>query len=353
MRGLILLPCSGSKQAGGISAYDRNRSVLHALPKDQGDQLLKLRRELFAYYKDIVPGYELYRPDQQVMISGRLEYMAAYERYSAQKSLIYGQVRPETWGLLGATEDVCVLIISALYGVLQYDEPIQKYNRAMDKDRVGEVKLQNWWKQHGLAEIVKAFIASQNIGRVYSFLSKPYAEAIDLYRLGANVEDFPELKCGIGTLRRRGERFEALVNELPGNPKTQDMCLGKETNRNEGRLTGFSAPSQRNNLGYTKPTENHNGNISSRNLRNGGNKKSQYAALVDYLERQVGRTVRLSFDEIETIMGVPLPPSARKYAAWWANDKSHSHCIWTDVGWRTNKLDLRGEMISFEKLPQC
>lgn len=353
MKSLILLPCSGTKQTGGSPEYAGNKTVLHALPKDQGDQLLKLRQELFGYYKDIVPGHETYRLNHSSSNFGDLKYMAAYERYSAQKSRIYEQVRPNTWSLLGASEDICVLIISALYGVLQYDEPIQKYNRAMDKDRVRGLKLQTWWNKNGLPDIVKSFIVAHDIGPIYSFLSKPYAEAVDLYRIGTNIEDFPELKCGIGTLSRRGARFEALVDELFGNPKTKNIYLSKDQNRYEGHLTEAPMLSRKNDLGYTKLNENHYGNISSRNARNGGNKKNQYATLVDYLERQVENTVRLSFNEIETIMGTPLPPSARKHAAWWANDKSHSHCIWTDVGWRTNKLDLRGEMISFEKLPHC
>jgi hypothetical protein len=49
------------------------------------------------------------------------------------------------------------------------------------------------------------------------------------------------------------------------------------------------------------------------------------------------RTVELKFKEIEQIIGEPLPPSARRYAAWWSNEKSETRHVqahaWMAVGW--------------------
>src|SRR5437773_5487880 len=52
------------------------------------------------------------------------------------------------------------------------------------------------------------------------------------------------------------------------------------------------------------------------------------------------RTVELKFKEIEQIIGASLPPSARKHAAWWANEEGETTHVqahaWIAVGWRVH-----------------
>lgn len=61
------------------------------------------------------------------------------------------------------------------------------------------------------------------------------------------------------------------------------------------------------------------------------------------------QTIDLSFAQIEDLLEAKLPPAARRYSAWWANDTtSHSHATaWLAVGWRTEHLQLRAERVSF------
>jgi hypothetical protein len=42
----------------------------------------------------------------------------------------------------------------------------------------------------------------------------------------------------------------------------------------------------------------------------------RYEALTDHLQRVRTVTVTLPFGEIESILGAPLPASARRHAAW-------------------------------------
>ena len=274
--------------------------------------------------------------------------MAAYERYSAQRSLVYASISPQTWNLLGKSENVIVLIISAFYGVLRYDEPIQDYNRVMDKDRIRGTKLQTWWHNNGLPEIIRSFIATNSIGQVYSFLSLPYSDAIDIYRIGRNVEDFPELKCGIGTPRRRGERFASLVQELLGNRSPHESIDSKDRLVSDYRPTTTSAPSKKDTAVFDERRVNDAGIRVSQNIRHEEKKTNRYSSLAEHLEGRSEGSIRLCFDEIEKIIGGPLPSSARKYNAWWANNLSHTQGkAWLDSGWRAQGLDLRGETISF------
>ena len=60
-----------------------------------------------------------------------------------------------------------------------------------------------------------------------------------------------------------------------------------------------------------------------------------------------------SFREIEAILGFDLPASARRYQAWWANQKGgsgHSQTrAWREAGWRTRDLNLVSETVVFER----
>lgn len=74
---------------------------------------------------------------------------------------------------------------------------------------------------------------------------------------------------------------------------------------------------------------------------------SRYEPLVQFLSAH-GREVRLSFAEIERTLGRPLPPSARRHQAWWANSDSHTQAAtWLAAGWQTEQVDLGGETVVF------
>ena len=75
----------------------------------------------------------------------------------------------------------------------------------------------------------------------------------------------------------------------------------------------------------------------------------------DPLERYLlglDRTVehRISFAQVEEILGSPLPPSARTHQAWWANQRGAGHSqahSWMGAGWHSCDLDLKAQQISF------
>ncbi len=78
----------------------------------------------------------------------------------------------------------------------------------------------------------------------------------------------------------------------------------------------------------------------------------KYAPLYRYLITRTGFRWRASFSEIEAVLGFDLPASARRHQAWWANEDggSHSHArAWREAGWRTRDVNLRAEMLVFER----
>lgn len=53
------------------------------------------------------------------------------------------------------------------------------------------------------------------------------------------------------------------------------------------------------------------------------------------------------FDELEQILGFPLPASARSYYAWWANQGRGQSLSWQGAGWKATEVDLDNERVKF------
>lgn len=76
-----------------------------------------------------------------------------------------------------------------------------------------------------------------------------------------------------------------------------------------------------------------------------------YSPLAEHLRNYAGSEVRLTFDEIEAIIGAPLPPSALKHEAWWANSRtldSHTWAHeWQAAGWERKQYSLAERWVIF------
>jgi hypothetical protein len=79
---------------------------------------------------------------------------------------------------------------------------------------------------------------------------------------------------------------------------------------------------------------------------------SKYTNLAEFLIKREVNKLTLSFAEVEGVLGFPLPPSAKKYRAWWANDSSHSHARngWLSAGWRVVKVSREDEVVQFQRV---
>lgn len=83
---------------------------------------------------------------------------------------------------------------------------------------------------------------------------------------------------------------------------------------------------------------------------------SRYAPLADYLLSQPGKIdqIRMSFDEIESIINGTLPNSARIHRAWWSNDTtSHPHAkSWLESGWRSSSINMSEGKVTFIRVKE-
>lgn len=78
----------------------------------------------------------------------------------------------------------------------------------------------------------------------------------------------------------------------------------------------------------------------------------KYGALQAHLNRRGGRPEMLTFEDIEDIIGKPLPVSATKHRSFWANDNQdhHSHArAWMGAGYRVSYVDRDEKVVRFER----
>jgi hypothetical protein len=74
----------------------------------------------------------------------------------------------------------------------------------------------------------------------------------------------------------------------------------------------------------------------------------KYYPLERHLSRVTSRTVTVTFDRIEKVIGDNLPASASKHRAWWANDATHVHALaWLKAGWRVDTVNADRRVVTF------
>jgi len=79
-------------------------------------------------------------------------------------------------------------------------------------------------------------------------------------------------------------------------------------------------------------------------------KKQKYAAWIWYMQDFPENTCTLTFDEIEAILGFPLPNVAADHAqVFWSNGNQHYALIWLRAGWVVSQYDTRKRFVVFRR----
>lgn len=77
----------------------------------------------------------------------------------------------------------------------------------------------------------------------------------------------------------------------------------------------------------------------------------KYDPLTHFLASKDTAEVPMTFDEIERVIGAPLPPSKR-YPAWWSNNPSNNVMTraWLAAGYQTERVDVGHGQLIFRKV---
>lgn len=77
----------------------------------------------------------------------------------------------------------------------------------------------------------------------------------------------------------------------------------------------------------------------------------KYIVLTNYLKNLDKNKIRLTFADIENIIGFELPPSARKHPTFWCHPQSHTlpYCFKL-AGYQKTDCDIHAEYVDLEKI---
>ena len=77
----------------------------------------------------------------------------------------------------------------------------------------------------------------------------------------------------------------------------------------------------------------------------------KYEPLTHFLTRSGSRRLPMKFEEIERLLGFPLPASSRTHRAWWSNNPTNNVMTkaWLAAGYETADVDLPSGRLVFQR----
>lgn len=78
---------------------------------------------------------------------------------------------------------------------------------------------------------------------------------------------------------------------------------------------------------------------------------SKYHPLYEALAKSGKDEITFTFADIETLLGTPLPPTARQHRGWWSNRHANTSpsSAWMSAGYHAEQVDLEHQTILFRK----
>lgn len=164
---IILIPCCKRKVTGGDQDF-KLTGLADVLNTATYSCLMEARLDL-AKHLGLQPGPDLGFREK----SGDINYLPAYQRYDG---VIYrtGDVRNRFNGYKGR-----IIILSALYGLLEASDLIRNYDLAMNDSLPLRLRVSNFWKQHRLHKIIEEYYHSWGSATLHDLLSNTYRKSLD------------------------------------------------------------------------------------------------------------------------------------------------------------------------------
>lgn len=187
---VVLIPESTRKERVGDPRQATVDGFASALPPPDRRELAAMREEILARAK-----------------SGPL--LPAYLRFRGN---MYRHIPRTAWE--DRQEDVEVLIVSAVYGVLASRDTAIYYERSMAERTPPYGKMNRWWHDRGVPKILAAYLKAVRPKTVVDLLSLEYREAVEGYADGLSGMavkpiDFPGM--GRASQTMRGEKVAAIL----------------------------------------------------------------------------------------------------------------------------------------------
>lgn len=139
-------------------------------------------------------------------------YKPAYSRYTGN---VYQQSGFEA--IFPQIKGKMVLIVSALYGILEAGDYTRDYDLRMDESLLNGGHVSTWWRNHHLGSILEECILLIKPDTVHDLLPKVYRSALEPLPLtglevkGIRYEMYEYPGLGTGSQWRRGNDLKNLL----------------------------------------------------------------------------------------------------------------------------------------------
>jgi hypothetical protein len=79
---------------------------------------------------------------------------------------------------------------------------------------------------------------------------------------------------------------------------------------------------------------------------------SKYDSLGHFLADNEFNEVRMTFEDIEKVLGFELPERSQHIRAWWSNNPSNNVMTkaWLAAGYKTEQVDIEGRKLVFRRI---
>jgi hypothetical protein len=78
----------------------------------------------------------------------------------------------------------------------------------------------------------------------------------------------------------------------------------------------------------------------------------KYDPLRSFLSKQATSEVRMTFSEIEKVIGASLPEKSKRNRPWWSNNPNNNVMTkeWLAAGYKTEQVDIEGRRLVFRRV---
>jgi cytoplasmic iron level regulating protein YaaA (DUF328/UPF0246 family) len=192
---VVLIPESTRKAKGGSSRFGEVDGISEMLPAPIGGKLRALRDEV-----------------RRKSPRGTVEPDDSLPAFLRFQGNMYRNIPGEAWERRAA--NVEVVIASGLRGLLASRDTVPAYRHSMAEPLPSFGKLNRWWHDHGLPQILAAYLQAVRPRKVVDLLSLEYRESVVGYEAGLSgidvqTVDFPGM--GRASQPRRGEKVADIL----------------------------------------------------------------------------------------------------------------------------------------------
>jgi cytoplasmic iron level regulating protein YaaA (DUF328/UPF0246 family) len=218
MKTLIVTASSKSKRSEDETPFSSiEKSFADSIGSENKEKILQARSSLLKDFK-LDKGPDTHN---KIKSSAKPRYLPAYIRYSGRT---YSKITDKAWEVINdQPEKFDCIILSALYGLIRYNEPLRNYTiKQVTKLPSGQV-IGKYWKGQGAQDWLFSYIRSNEIDNVKFVLSTSYSDIVGKEQLmgrleeelGINSEDQQFKQGGMKSMLLRGQYINnLLLNQL-------------------------------------------------------------------------------------------------------------------------------------------